>query len=113
MAKRPTKALRRGLVAYEQSFLRRYSDTDPHGILKAETKRSLAVVCGIRDQGRDERNKLKAANTLLDRTLPRIEKLEIDIYRQLSDAELEDRVKSLLAKMSPQDVVLLEHKNEA
>ena len=86
------------LKAYEEKFLVQYSDYEVKGILKKEAKRSVAVIAAIRDEGVDERNKLKAANSLLDRVVPRVEKHEIE-----GSLTLESRLNEALEKTEEQN----------
>ena len=91
--KRASGRKRNNLKAYEYKFLTQYSEDEPKTILNKEAKRSLAVVASIRDEGIDERNKLKAANSLLDRVIPRVEKHEIE-----GSLTLESRLAEALEK---------------
>ena len=73
--------------AYEESFLEKYSEIEPEKILSDQTKKTIAVVAGIRDQGIDERNRLKAAKVLLDRMLPEKHEIKGEVIQSRSPEE--------------------------
>lgn len=70
-------------------FLGKYEGCDLRTIFEKEAKRAAAVVATIRDKGVDEKNRLKAANSMLDRVMPRVERHEIGGSLQLESRLLE------------------------
>jgi hypothetical protein len=92
--RKPPKGKRTSIKAYDvEKFLFTYRDVEAKQIIHHEAKKSVAVVATIRDKGIDERNRLKAANSLLDRVIPRVERHEVE-----GSLTLESRLNEALEK---------------
>jgi len=50
---------------YEDRFLKKYKDKSPEEIIEAEGRNALATIAQVREEGRQEQNRLRAAEKMV------------------------------------------------
>ena len=63
--------------AFEDKFLKTYQKFTPAQIFQIEGRKAIATVAFLREQGRAENNRLKAAEVLIKKAFPDTEKVEL------------------------------------